>query len=215
VKMVGSGGQQVAHYLYDASGVIVAGGTAQLVLARAASRTYLELQNLSTGPLYYERGAAIVKATITNGAVTSFTISNPGFNFTQPPILRLLGGGNDLGGPKFKNSSYLGLNQPGGSSPSNPATAVCVMASATPLPGLKISSITITNPGAGYAIAPYVLVQNNDLDPYGVATPTQASSGLLTAGSPPLIWNGTTCITDPIAILGAQTNQAFLCKWMD
>jgi hypothetical protein len=37
---------------------------------------------------------------------------------------------------------------------------------------------------------------------------------LLSAASAPYLLNGTSCFTDAIAVFGATTGQAFLCRWM-
>jgi hypothetical protein len=206
VKLVGAGNQSRRDFLYDASNTIVAGGTAQLVMGRSQSRSLLLLQNLSSGTLVFEFGGARATCALTSGAVSSFTITNAGFNYTKPPLIRFEGGGN------AQNSSYLGLNQPSGESPPNPATAIAVLSSGA------LSSITLTNPGSGYVIAPNVFIFNSDLDPYGVALPaTTPTAGniSLAAGSAPLIFNGTCCPTDQISVIGATTGQAYACKWMD
>lgn len=211
MKLVGSGGQQLQHFLYDASGTIATGGTPQLLLAKSMSRTSLWLQNLSAGPLYVDFGSARGTAVLTNGKVTSVTITNAGFNFTKPPLIRFLGGGNDLGGGNAINRSYLGLNQPNGASPSLPAKARAVLTSNA------VSSVIVDDGGANYAIAPYVQFINSDLDPYGVAVPSTTLNGgvLLAAQGPPLILNGTFCPTDAISIIGATTGQVFTAKWTD
>ena len=214
MQLQGSRFQVKRDPLYVADGTIAAGGTAQLVLPQLQTRSFLKLQNLSTGPLYFENGSARATCSLTSGAVSSISVANPGFNFTNPPLVIFYGGGN------AGNSSYLGLGQPGAEGPNSsltagrPAKAHCVMASATPLPGLKVSSIVIGDPGAGYVIAPFVFIVNSDLDPYGCAVPSATSGMLLPAGSSPYILNGTSCHTDPISVFGATTGQAFLCRWM-
>ena len=203
MKLVGAGGQQVRHPLFDASGTIAAGGTAQLVLPQAQARSKLILGNNSAGPMFLEFGSARATATITNGVVTSVAITNGGFKFTKPPIVRFLGGGT------INNSSYLGLGQPNGASPSNVATGRAI------LTGDAVSSIVVDNGGAGYVIAPYVFIENSDLDPYGCAKPALNVGILLPAQGAPLVFNGTALTTDAVAIFGASTGQAFVCKWMD
>lgn len=213
MKLVGSGLQSVRHPLYDASGTIQTGGTAQLVLARSQSRSFLMLQNLSAGTLVFEFGSARATATITNGVVTSCTVTNAGFGFTKPPVIEFLGGG--FAG----NSSYLGLNQPNGESPNSaggrkgrPAKAHAVLTAGA------VSSIVIDDGGADYAIAPYVFIYNSDLDPYGAAAPTAtpgAGSLSLATATPPFILNGTACTTDQISVIGASSTAAYMCRWMD
>jgi hypothetical protein len=213
VKAAPAGSQQVQHYLYDSSGTITTGGTAQLVLARSVSRSFLKLQNISAEPLWFEFGSARATATITNGTVTSCTVTNSGFNFTKPPVVRFWGGGPGFGGGAAINSSYLGLNQPQGTAPSRVALGHAVMSGSAG--NLSLASITIDDPGAGYVIAPFVMIFNSDLDPYGVATPSATVGVLLAASSPPLLFNGTCCPTDPISVYGATSGQQFTCKWMD
>ena len=210
MKLVSAGNQQVQHPWYAADGTITTGGTPQLVLARSAARSFLLLQNTSSTNLFFEFGSARATCTISGGVVNSVTITNAGFNFTKPPIVRFLGGGNSGINP------YLGLNQPNGAPPSNPGplSGNAVATGIANLSGNSVSSITITNGGAGYAIAPYVFIANSDLDPYGCAAPSATAGMLLTPGGSFYV-NGTTCTTDPIAVYGATTGQAFVCRWMD
>ena len=203
MRLVGSGGQQRRDILYAADGTVTTGGTPQTILGQSQTRSYLMLQNQSTGNLVVEMGSARATCTIVGGAVATITVTNAGFNFTKPPVVHFLGGGN------AGNSAYLGLNQPNGPAPQHPAKAHAV------LTGNAVSSIVIDDPGAGYAIAPFVLLQNSDLDPYGCAVPTATGGILLPPSTPALIWNGTFCPTDPIAIFGATLGQAFVCRWAD
>ena len=221
MKLVGAGGQLVAHYLFDASGKTDAtSNTPTLVLPVAASRSHLLLQNLGTAAIAFEIGCARATAALTNGAVSSITVTNAGFNFTRPPIIRFLGGGNALGGGNVlsggsaANSSYLGLNQPGGSSPSHPARAHAVLTSGA------VTSIVIDDPGAGYAIAPFVQLINSDLAPYGAALPSVATpSGFMlqAAGTwgDRQEWNGTVCPTEAVSVISATASMPFLAKWME
>lgn len=212
MQLIGSGNQAKRHPIFTADGAIVAGGTPQLILPVTPSRSFLMLQNLSAGPLWFEFGSARATATITSGAITSIAVTNAGFNFTKPPVVRFSGGGNS------GNTSFLGLNQPGGDGPNSSITAGCVARAHCVMtgtaPNLSVSSITIDDPGAGYVIAPYVFIFNADLDPYGCAAPSATSGMLLTSNGPPYILNGTSCFTDAIAVFGATTGQAFLARWM-
>jgi hypothetical protein len=212
MQLVGSGNQAKRHPLFTADGTIVAGGTPQLILPETPSRSFLKLQNLSVGPLWFEFGSARATAALTSGAISSITVTNAGFNFTKPPVVRFSGGGYS------GNTSFLGLNQPGGDGPNSSivsgrvAKAHCVMTGTAP--NLSVSSIVIDDPGAGYAIAPYVFIMNSDLDPYGCAAPSATSGMLLTSNGPPYVLNGTSCFTDSVAVYGATTGQAFLARWM-
>ena len=203
LKLPGSGEQQARHYLYDASGTITTGGTAQLLIPQTLSRNYFFFQNNSVGPLWLEFGSARATCTITNGAVTSVSITNSGFNFTKPPVVRFLGGGYGA------NTAFLGAGQPGYPSPSNVATGHAVLSGST------LGSITIDNPGSGYAIAPYVLIFDSDLDPFGCAAPASGTGILLPSGGPPFILQASFCTTDPVAVWGATTGQQYVCRWSE
>ena len=208
MQLIGAGNQAKFIPLYCADGSIAAGGTAQLVLPQTPSRALLKLQNLSAGPLWFEFGSARATATITSGAVTSISVTNGGFNFTRPPIVLFSGGGYQ------GNTSFLGLNQPGGEGPNSSIVAGRVAKAHAVLTGSAVSSIVIDDPGAGYAIAPYVFIANDRLDPYGCAAPSATSGMLLSSNSAPYILNGTSCFTDAVAAFGATTGQNFLCRWM-
>jgi hypothetical protein len=212
LQQVGVGNQVKHHPQYTADGSIATSGTPQLVLPRVPSRSFLMLQNLSSGSLWFEFGSARATAALTNNGVSSVTVANAGFNFTKAPLVYFAGGG--YGG----NSSYLGLNQPGGQAPDSRigvgavAVAHCVMTGSAG--NLSISSIVVDSPGAGYAIAPYVYITNDANDPYGCAVPSVGSGMLLAANAAPFILNGTSCFTDSIAVFGATAGQGFLCRWM-
>lgn len=211
MKLVGSSGQQIRHFLYRADGAIVAGGAPQLVMGRAQSRSYLKLQNLSNEPLWFEFGSGQATATIASGAVSAVSVTNVGFGFSRPPVIIFMGGGGKDG--PLGNTSYLGLGQPGAPAPSNFAQAHCVMTGAAP--NQVISSVVIDNPGANYLCAPYVHIYNDDLDPNGCAAPSAGVGMMLAPQGPPFILNGTACTTDPIAVYGATTGSKYLARWMD
>ena len=160
-RIIGFTEQQVLTPVYRADGKIASGGTAQLILPRAAPRSSLLLQNTSSSDtLYFEFGGARATATLSNGAVSSFTITNAGFGYTYPPSVHFLGGGNTL------NGRDLGVGYPNQAAPSNYATAHCVLTSGA------VSSIVIDNPGSGYDIAPYILLLNDPNDNFGAAVPS-------------------------------------------
>jgi hypothetical protein len=171
--------------------------------------------------MYVEIGTGGATCTIATGAVNAITVVNAGFGFSNPPLVRFYGGGNAYG-----NSSYTGLAQPGGPDPNSvasasntiqplgkPARAHCVMTGSAP--NQSISSITIDYGGAGYVIAPYVMIRNSDLDPNGAAVPSNGVGILLTAGGGFKEYNGTMCPTEPVAIWGNTTGQAFTCRWSE
>lgn len=213
MKLFNSGEQQVRHFTYDASGTITAGGTPQLLLPQHQSRSMLLFTNNSDGDLRLEFGAARATCTISSGAVSSsLTITNAGFGYTKPPLVRFLGGGLPVattasGQPMGPNTSYVGAAGPGFPSPSHPARAHATLS------GGAVNAIVLDDPGSGYVVAPMVFMINSDLDPIGCAAPS-ATDGYLISSGGSLYINGTCCPTDAIAIFGAADAQAFTCKFM-
>jgi|HubBroStandDraft_6_1064221.scaffolds.fasta_scaffold65177_4 hypothetical protein len=209
MNLVGSAEQQVRSYLYDATVALT--GSAQLVLGQSQARSCLILQNLGANSMAVEFGSARATATLTSGAVSSIAVTNAGFNFTKPPVVRFLGGGQPQTwtgvGQGGLNTSYLGLGQPNAPAPSDVAQAHAVLS------GNSVSSIVVDHGGSGYVAAPYVFITNSDLDPYGCATPALTSAGIILAsGTGPLAFNGTFCSTDAISVIGTSAD-VLLCKW--
>lgn len=201
--------QPKPYVLYDASGTITTGGTPQLILPVALSRSSLILQNPSDTNMFVELGAARASATLTNGAVTSITASNTGFNYSYAPRITLLGGGNT--GNNRSNPLYLSPGFPNEIAPSNQAKAHCVMTGSAG--NLSISSVVIDNGGSGYANPPYVWIHNDPLDPYGSATPSATSGVLLLANGGSMVFNGSVCPTDQVSVFCATTGKAFVAKF--
>ena len=212
----GTKAQTNSDILYDASGTITTGGTPQLVRPMVPSCSHFLIQNNSaSNAMFVEFGSARATAALTSGAVSSITVTNGGFNFTRAPIVRFSGGGYQ------GNTSFLGLNQPGGDGPNSSivagrvAQAHCVMTGSAG--NLSVSSIVIDDPGAGYVKAPYVYIVNTGLDPYGCASPffNSTTSGVqLQSGGGSYYMNGTVCPTDPISIYCSASAQPFTFKWM-
>ena len=210
--------QMERHPYYRADGTITTGGTAQLILGQSIARSSLFIQNLSNYAMYVEIGVGAGYATLTNGAVTSVTVTNVGFNFTKPPLVRFLGGGYPVTGVNkthnHYNTAYVGLAQPNAAAPQNIATGVATLTSSS-VSGSQINGVTITNGGANYAVAPYVMFMCSDLDPMGVALPSPTSGAYLSPGGGSVTYNGTVCPTDPVAIYCATTGAAFICRYTD
>jgi hypothetical protein len=203
MHLVGARGQQLRDFMYDASGTITTGGTAQLILPEHNFRTAVWLQNISDTAMYVEFGGARAHATLTSGVVTSLTIDNAGFGYTVPPDVIFYGGG-DL----TKNPNYLCPGLPGNVCPSTLAQAHAVLAAGA------VSSFVIDNGGKNYVKAPYVFLRSSQQDPYGVAIPSATSGFELPAnGTTPLMFDKTVCVTDAIAIFCASTGKAFTCKY--
>lgn len=196
-RIVGFTEQQVLTPVYRADGSVTTGGTAQLIVPRAAPRSSIVIQNTSTSDtLYLEFGCARATATVSNGKVTAVTVTNAGFGFTYAPSVHFLGGGNQL------NGRDLGVGYPNQLAPTNYAAAHCVMS------GGSISSIVIDNPGSGYDCAPYVQLLNDPNDNYGCAVPSTSSGYKLTAGSV-FRESYNVVTTDTIAVYGATTGDSW------
>lgn len=196
--------QQQRDTLFDASGMIITGGTAQLVLPEAKSRSFFVFENNSNADLYLEFGSARATAVLTAGVVTSINITNAGFGFTIPPSVEFLGGGNDSW--DMANPTMLSPGLPGWPSPAHPAKGAAV------LTGGAVSAITINNGGLNYVNPPYVLLTNSHNDPFGCALPSVGVGFRLQSGGSCSL-NGTVCTTDSVSVYGATTGQSFTCKY--
>lgn len=217
MQLVGSRGQQIRDFVYRADGSVTgAASPGTLVLPEAKSRSYLSIQNISTGGMYVEIGSARATATLTSGVVSSCTVTNAGFGFTKPPIVEFYGGG-DGGNPAFVGATLVGYPVPGQGTTSTarlqyrPAKARCILTAGV------VSSITVDDGGLGYAIAPMVFIRNSELDPNGCADPSVSSGTgfFLPASGGNMFFTGTTCPTDPIAVYGSGAGaQKFTCGYM-
>jgi hypothetical protein len=201
-QLVGIRGQQTWDNLYDASGTITTGGTAQLVLAQSINRSYFHFVNISDTAMYLEFGGARATAALSGTGIASCSITNAGQGYTLVPSVEFFGGGNPV------NSAFLGGNQAGYPAPSRVAKAHAVLSGAT------IGSIVIDDPGSGYKIAPQVFLRNNPNDIFGVATPSATSGTYIAANGGSIYFNGTSCTTDAVSVFCATTGKAFNCKWM-
>lgn len=199
---------QMNVQVFDKSGTITAGGTAQLVMPISYSRSSLIVQNISDTNMFVEFGGARATATLTSGKISSFSITNAGFNYTKAPKVILYGGGNT--GNNLNNSAFLSASMPDYPAPANIASATCVMTGSAG--NLSVASISIDNPGSGYAIAPYVYLLNDPLDPFGCAAPS-ATSGVELLPQGTVTFDGLVCSTDQVAIYCATTGKAFTAKF--
>lgn len=207
-KLIGSSGQYLgAEHLYDASGTITTGGTPQIVVPKAKSRSSLIIENISDTNMYFEFGSARATATLSSGTVTSCTVTNAGFGFSRPPRVRFYGG-QDVQ-QTMPTNALQGL--PDYDAPSSSARAHCVMSGSAP--NMIVASIVIDNPGANYAYPPFVFLLNDPLDPWGCASPSATSGILLLPSGGSYTPNGTICTTDQISVYCASTGKAFTCKF--
>lgn len=197
--------QQQRDSLYDASGTITTGGTAQLLLPEAKSRSFFVFENISDTSMYLEFGSARATAALTSGKVTSVSVTNSGFGFTIPPIIEFLGGGND--GWNMTNPTTNTPGLPGWPSPANPAKAIATIS------GGSVNAIIVNDGGANYKNAPYVFITNSYNDPFGCASPS-ATSGFMIASGGGFRMDSTTCTTDSISVFCTVTGKAFTCKYM-
>ena len=206
------------HRKYDASGTTTAGQSI-LVLPEQVSRSMLLIQNISDTDMYLEIGPARATAALTSGAVSSVTITNGGFNYTLPPIVEFLGGATGVSSTLAvagQANIHYSPGAPGfpltaGGLPARPAQGVAV------LTGGVVTSISITDGGAGYVAPPLVRMTNAPQDPFGCA---DAFFGSVTRGIPLFAGggsyyvNGTVCTTDALAIYCSASSKAFTLKWM-
>lgn len=195
--------------LFDKSGSITSGGTAQILMPISYQRSSLILQNISDTNMFVEFGGARASATLTSGAVSSISITNSGFNYTKAPTVIFYGGGNT--GNNYNNPNFLSAGLPDYPAPSNIATGHCVMTGSAG--NLSVASITIDNPGSGYINAPFVYLQNDPQDPFGCATPSATSGISLLANGGNMVFNGSVCPTDQIAIFCATTAKVYTAKF--
>lgn len=188
--------------LYNFSGTITAGGTAQLLLPyNKNGRSYFYFQNTSDKLMTLGVGCGQATATVTANAVASIAVNNGGFNFTYPPIVHILGGAAQTEGV----SDCLG----GGwqaATPVDVATATAVLS------GTSVASITVTHKGSGYTGVPFIWLENDPRDPFGVFLPTATAGIALPASSlTPYIQENAFICTDPIAVLCDTTGKTFNC----
>ncbi len=226
MKLVGSREQAVADYLLDASGTITTGGAAQLLLPQHMSRSSFMFVNNSASIMYVDFGAARATCALSTTTVSStFTITNAGFGYTKPPVVRFMGGGAPQGvsvsaGPGTggvstmvgANTGFIGsaIPFPNWPSPPHPAQAHATLSSGA------VNAIVLDDPGAAYIYAPYMLLFNNGLDPVGCAVPsaTAGAGGFaVVANGGSLTFNGTVCPTDQCSVFCATTSAGFTLKY--
>ena len=203
--LVGSPGQQQIHDVFDASGQIASGGTAQLCIPQRKSCSLIHIINTSAAILSVQIGIRPATATLTSGSVTSVAVGDAGFGFLVPPTVAFLGGGNSM------DLASQGATMPHWPAPANAATGYATLSSGS------ISAITVTNGGSGYTKTPYVYVLADRTDPTGVGL-CNASVGIVLAASgnagSQLFLNYTSCPTTAISIWGGSTGQTYTAKWM-
>ena len=178
-----------------------------MIVPEASERASFIFQNISSVNMFIEFGAARATASLTSGAVSSCSVTNAGFGYSIAPTVKFLGGALRN---RAANPTYTIADLADGIAPSHPAMAHCVMTGSAP--NMTVASITIDDPGAGYAMPPYVELINNSLDPFGCAVPS-ATNGieLLPQGS--FTNEGVVCSTDQIAVFCTNTSSAYTFKY--
>ena len=207
-NLVGYSGQYVTTHLYDVSGTITSGGTAQLLLPVSLMRASFSIQNISDTAMYLAIGAPPATCTLSSGTVSTVTAGNAGAGYSRPPQVVFLGGANTN---RAALPAYTLSGLPDYPAPSHPAQAHCVMTGAAG--SQTISSIAIDDPGAGYAYPPFVLLVNDPLDPYGYSVPSATNGILLAASGGSYTANGSVATTDQMSLYCATTGKAFTCKF--
>jgi hypothetical protein len=213
--LIGARGQQQSDRRYRFFGTIASGTASQLVSPIRNGTAYLIFQNNSTSAtMYIGFGSAHLTSTITNGAVTAVNIINGGFGFTLPPIIEFLGGAAFC---PLVGLGPSGAGMPGYAAPNNfpnnagyrPARAITV------LTGGVITSVVITDPGAGYAFAPYVDCFNAYGDKYGAYDPFYGSTptGYLLGPGQSYFENGTTGTTEQLSVFCSTAGAPFHMAW--
>ncbi len=195
---------------FDYSGTITTGGTAQLVLPRVTTRSYVLFQNISDTDMFLGWGPATAIPTITSGAIASIAVVNAGFGYTNPPLVRILGGGpwnETLGYNAGALSAGLGA-----ASTQNPAVAHATLSDGA------VNAVVVDQSGSGYSAAPqapYIYLENDPKDPFGCFLPSATAGFMLPKGGTlPFIMQNSIVCTDPFAIFCATTGKAFTCKVM-
>jgi hypothetical protein len=192
----------------------------KLILPRATSRSMISFQNIGTTTIYLDHGCARATATITNGAVTSLSILNPGFGFILPPQVQFKGGAGTFAAA-LSASGWDGRGQiddwptPNGVNTlltpavyNRPAKAVATISSGV------VTGFTIQDGGAGYVNPPEVLLTNDPMDPFGCADPSYGSgSGFIMYAAGAYFLNGTFCHTDPIAVYASGGTASYACEY--
>ena len=207
MRLQGSANQQRNDPLFCAD--ITLTGSAQLALPRSLSRSMLIIQNCGANPMAVEIGSARATATLTNGVVSSLSVTNAGFGFLTPPLIQMLGGG--YGG----NTAFNPVGQPAYPPPQGGVGKGGVQAQVLAvLSGGALSSFNILNGGSGYQVAPFVWIRNSDLDPYGAALPAVGGAGIQLNSGASITLNGTACPTDSVSVIGTS-GDILLARWMD
>lgn len=180
----------------------------KLILPEGIQRAYVSFQNTSNNPYYIEFGSARATATLSGKGVASCAVTNGGFGFTRPPLVKFLGGGYAQGQASGPNTSFIPYGDPYYPSPDHPAQGRCVLTAGV------VTSIVIDDPGLNYIAAPYVSITNDPLDLIGCADPSlNSGSGLLLYPAQSLYDAHISVPTDQMAVWCSVASQPYFCRY--
>lgn len=200
---VGRRGQVQNDDIWDFSGTVTAGGTAQIILPQQPRRCLLLLENTSAGDLFFGVGPATATATISGGKVTSVAVANAGLGYTIPPLVQFLGG---LVDGDYQQAPGAGAFPVGYTF--RPAAALAALS------GGAVSAITVSDGGAGYVVAPRVYLLNPLPQLGGGAYLPSATLGIQLKPGGSAIYGSDSCPWSAVSVFGATTGQAFVCQVM-
>jgi hypothetical protein len=176
------------------------------------SRSSVEIINMSATTMYFGIGGATATCTISGGGVNAISVVNSGFNYTLPPLVIFIGGGNTSW--NMANSSFLGGQAVNYPAPAAPASGHCVMTGSGS--NKSVSSIVIDNPGKSYAIAPIIFLKNDPNDPYGAFLPSATNPGSIILGpnGGNYYRNHTNCFIDAVSVVCSASASVYTAKYM-
>jgi hypothetical protein len=192
----------IRGYRFD--GAIASAVAPQLILPEAAPRSSVSIQNTSNAAMWLDFGGARAAAVVSGGSVVSVSVTNGGFGYAYPPVIRFMGGAADPG-----NGRFLGIGYPGHPAPSRPARAHAVLV------GGVVTSIVVDDGGAGYSsIPPYVHLANDPQDPFGCASPYGAGAGAGYQLAPGSTWYEAFSVvaTETVAVWSATVSATYACR---
>jgi hypothetical protein len=195
-------GKTALDDLLNFGGTIAVGGTTQLALVQQPRRLWMALTNNSAADaLFFGVGPARATAALTTGTVSAIAITNAGIGYTIAPQVRIQGGIFD--GDYETAPGSTGYNQ-GQLFPGRPAVAVATIA------GGNVNSITVTDPGSGYLVAPLIYLENPWPRLGGGAYAAAAGNGIAVAAGQTYTFTGSLYVPgSAVSVVGATGGDAF------
>lgn len=161
--------------VFSMSTSIITGGTAQPILPQQPRRLWLAISNASAADtIWLGVGPARAAPTMAGGTVASIAVIFGSIGYSVAPQVRIKGG---IFNGDYETAPGSTGPQPGQTYPGRPAQATAAIS------GGVITGITVTDPGAGYLVAPMVYLENPWPQLGGGSTVPAANNGLpITAG---------------------------------